>query len=113
MMENYSKLFNTTLGFNKTTTALLLLLVLTPFFNVWGQTTIISPTGNGGFETGATFALNGWTATTGSSNPLNHWVCGSGATTGYSGSRCAFITKMVQIINITIITRELLIYTEI
>ena len=31
----------------------------------YGQTVIISPTGDGGFETGATLAANGWTGVTG------------------------------------------------
>jgi len=56
------------------------------------QTTIISPTGDGGFETGATFALNGWTATTGTATQ-NQWVCSTGATTGFSGSNCAYVTN--------------------
>lgn len=59
----------------------------------FAQTTIISPTGDGGFETGATFTANGWTATTGTTNPLNQWTCGPGATTGYSNNRCAYIAK--------------------
>ena len=33
------------------------------------QTTLINPATDGGFETGATFALNGWTATTGTQPP--------------------------------------------
>lgn len=41
-----------------------LLLVLLPFIGL-SQTTIISPTGDGGFETGTDFASNNWTATTG------------------------------------------------
>lgn len=31
----------------------------------WGQTVLISPTGDGGFETGTTFAANGWTGVNG------------------------------------------------
>lgn len=54
------------------------------------QTTIISPTGNGGFESGATFALNGWTVVNGGTN---QWVCNTGATAGFSGTRCAYITN--------------------
>ena len=37
------------------------------------QTTLISPTGDGGFETGATFAANGWSVSNGTSNP---WIVG-------------------------------------
>ena len=35
-------------------------LMLFSFVFVQGQTTLISPTGDGGFENGATFAANGW-----------------------------------------------------
>ncbi len=58
----------------------------------FAQTTLINPTGDGGFETGTTFAANGWTATTGSAT-RNQWVCNTGATAGFSGSRCAYITN--------------------
>lgn len=34
------------------------------------STTLISPTGDGGFETGTTFAANGWTVVNGASNQL-------------------------------------------
>ncbi|MFM2265331.1 MAG: putative adhesin, partial [Bacteroidota bacterium] len=54
-----------------------------------GQTTLISPTGDGGFETGTTFAANGWTAVQGSTT-TRVWYCGTGQT-GYTGSRSAFI----------------------
>src|SRR5690242_12891940 len=53
-----------------------------------GQTTLISPTGNGGFELGNTFALNGWTAV--NTAQTNQWFCGTGAT-GYTGTRCAHV----------------------
>jgi len=60
--------------------------------NSYSQTVVISPTGDGGFETGATFALNGWTATTGTATQ-NQWVAGTGATAGFSGTRAAYITN--------------------
>jgi len=64
------------------------------FYNsiLFAQTTIINPTGDGGFETGTTFAANGWTATTGSAT-RNQWVCNTGATPGFSGTRCAYISN--------------------
>lgn len=37
MMENYSKLLKTLHFLNRKTLGLLLLLILAPFFNVWGQ----------------------------------------------------------------------------
>jgi len=71
-------------------------ILTTVFLLIWAvflnaQTTIISATGDGGFETGATFAANGWTVVNGV--PVNRWVCSTGATTGFSGTRCAYITN--------------------
>ena len=40
----------------------------------YGQTTLISPTGDGGFETGGTFVANGWIESNGANNP---WVLGT------------------------------------
>ena len=56
--------------------------------NGWGQTELISSTGDGGFETGSTFAANGWTALNNNNN--RGWFCGTGQS-GYSGARSAFI----------------------
>ncbi|RCU57829.1 GEVED domain-containing protein [Oceanihabitans sediminis] len=56
----------------------------------YSQTTHISSTSDGGFETGNTFAANGWTATAGNPNE-NQWVCDSGST-GHTGARAAYIT---------------------
>jgi hypothetical protein len=52
------------------------------------QTTLISPTGNGGFESGTTFAANGWTEVNGTQT--NKWYVGTAAT-GFTGLRCAYI----------------------
>ena len=49
-------------------------------------TTLINPTGDGGFETGTTFPLNGWTAVNGTNN---QWYVGS-APVVYAGTNCAF-----------------------
>jgi hypothetical protein len=70
----------------------LILLSLVCVFNASGQTTLISPTGDGGFESGATFAANNWTATTGAAT-RNQWTCNTGATAGFSGLQCAYITN--------------------
>ncbi len=50
------------------------------------QTTIISPTGDGGFETGTTFADNGWTVVNGGTN---NWQVGT--VTKNDGARGAYI----------------------
>lgn len=53
------------------------------------QTVLISPTGDGGFETGTTFAANGWTAVnTASTNKA--WYVGTGQI-NFTGARSAFI----------------------
>lgn len=70
---------------------LFLFLFFIPYFTMQSQTTIISSTGNGGFESGTTFAANGWT-TVGGTATQNVWFVGTGATAGYSGSRCAYIS---------------------
>lgn len=54
------------------------------------QVTLLSPTGDGGFETGATAAANGWTSTVGTATQ-NQWIVGSSY--AYGGSRGAYITN--------------------
>lgn len=69
-----------------------LLLVLFPLFGI-SQTTIINPATDGGFQTGAaTFAANNWTSA-GGTNSQNRWIVGTGATAGFTGTRCAYITN--------------------
>jgi len=68
-----------------------LLLVLLPFIGL-SQTTIISPTGDGGFETGATFGTNNWTNNAPANTSRNQWEVGTGAT-GYTGLRAGYITN--------------------
>ena len=54
-----------------------------------GQTTLISPTGDGGFENGATFALNNWTVV---NHTTNTWQI-SGVAVPYAGTNSAFISN--------------------
>lgn len=54
--------------------------------NITVNTTIVSPTGDGGFETGATFVANNWTSVNGS---YNNWYVGTAAGV-QGGSRAAF-----------------------
>ena len=58
-------------------------------FLSFGQTTLLSPTGDGGFETGTTLAANGWTV---ANDGGNFWVVGTG-TPQYAGSRGAYIAS--------------------
>ncbi len=67
---------------------LMLLLFATCFS--FAQTTLISPAAEGGFEVGATFSENGWTAVGPDTNMNRRWYCGTGQS-GYTGERCAFI----------------------
>lgn len=93
-MKNYSKLINK-IKKEVRHNMLFLKIVLVMFFTSqlsFAQTLLINPATNGGFESGSTFAANGWTATTGTSTQ-NQWVCSTGATAGFSGSRCAYITN--------------------
>jgi hypothetical protein len=53
------------------------------------QTTLISPTGDGGFETGSTFADNGWTAVNATTNT---WNLGT-VPAWFTGSRGAYISN--------------------
>jgi hypothetical protein len=55
---------------------------------VSAQTVLVSPTGDGGFETGATFSLNGWTVV---NAVANYWVVGG--TTKNSGTSAAYISN--------------------
>lgn len=59
-------------------------------FGVKAQTTLISPTGDGGFENGSTFAANNWSVTSGSQ--VNQWVVSTNATAGFTGSNCAYVS---------------------
>jgi hypothetical protein len=53
------------------------------------QTTLISPTGAGGFELGSTFTANGWTEV---NSTANTWHVGSAATP-YAGSNSAYVSS--------------------
>lgn len=54
------------------------------------QTTLISPTGDGGFENGATMAANGWTVV--NSTGVNKWEVGT-AVTPTAGTNAAYISN--------------------
>lgn len=61
------------------------------FASLTAQTTLISPTGDGGFENGATFAANGWTVVNGTPNTTNTWHVGNAAVTS-AGVNGAYIS---------------------
>jgi hypothetical protein len=64
-------------------------LMLFSFVFVQGQTTLISPTGDGGFENGATFAANGWSVANSANNP---WIVGP-LSNGLITGNAAFISN--------------------
>lgn len=74
--------------FKKNLLSLLFLLFVS--FQLKAQTVLISPTGDGGFENGATFAANGWTVVNGATN---QWFVGSVITN--SGSNSAYVSNDV------------------
>ena len=78
---------NTSLKFIRNKGFYLLALLTTAFASA--QVTLIDPAGDGGFENGATFAANGWTAVN-APNGNRSWYIGT-AQAGYTGARGAFI----------------------
>jgi subtilisin-like proprotein convertase family protein len=68
---------------------LVLLIIVATFERTSAQTVLISPTGNGGFETGTTFPANGWTVINSGSG--NSWVVGTVAKS--AGARGAYISN--------------------
>jgi trimeric autotransporter adhesin len=72
-------------------TSLILMLLLTG--SSWGQTVLISPTGDGGFETGGTLALNNWTQkTNGTTSANDGWVVGNVPVTS-AGTNCGYVSS--------------------
>jgi len=69
---------------------ILLVCSLFSFILGYSQTILVNATTNGGFESGTTFAANGWTVVNGSQT--NKWFVGS---TGvpFAGTRCAYISN--------------------
>ncbi|MGB4937647.1 MAG: hypothetical protein WBO30_11575, partial [Ferruginibacter sp.] len=68
-----------------------LLLTILAAVSSQAQTTLISPTGEGGFENGATFAANGWTVVNGATN---QWFVGTVAVPS-AGTNSAYISNDV------------------
>lgn len=67
---------------------IVIFLMLLPFCT-FAQTELLSPTGDGGFETGTSFAANGWTVVNAASNI---WEVGTAATQ-YAGSRGVYVAN--------------------
>jgi hypothetical protein len=73
---------------NLFTSLVLLLLVIG---SSWGQSVLISPTGDGGFETGTTISSNNWLIRNNQSNGgTDNWFAGS-VPVQSAGTRCGYI----------------------
>jgi hypothetical protein len=68
----------------------LLFLLFVPLLSK-AQTTIVDPAGDGGFETGVTFALNNWTLVQSTGGAHNKWAVGNA--TLNAGARAAYISN--------------------
>ncbi|PSK92066.1 BNR-repeat neuraminidase N-terminal domain-containing protein [Taibaiella chishuiensis] len=88
MKKNLTPIRQVRTAVKKAMLAPALLLGLSPLF---AQTTLISPSGDGGFENGADFAANGWTVQNFTSANTNKWFVGSAATAS-AGSNSAYIS---------------------
>lgn len=60
---------------------------------VYAQTTLIDPSGDGGFETGTDFPANGWSVVNDTQNPNRNQYYVGYAPTQHAGSLCAFISN--------------------
>jgi hypothetical protein len=68
---------------------MLFLVFLLGSFNSFAQTTLISPTGDGGFENGTTLAANNWTT---ANSTTDSWIAGTTPVVS-AGANCAFISS--------------------
>ena len=75
--------FKASLHFSSSKLLCFTFLILLESISGFGQIVLLSPTGDGGFETGATFAANGWTSV---NAPRSAWEVGAGAVS-FAGAR--------------------------
>ena len=61
-------------------------------FSTFAQTTIINPTGDGGFENGGSFLANGWSVTNDANAALNNWYVGA-TPVAFGGTNAAYISN--------------------
>jgi len=69
---------------------LLVLLLAVSGNTINAQSILINPAAEGGFESGATFAANGWSVANGANNP---WVIGTAVTTSPFAGNSAYISN--------------------
>jgi hypothetical protein len=88
-IEKKTKNLSDKIGLRKNCSLFILFFALFLTYNSYSQTTLISATGNGNFETG--FATNGWTATINGTRA--RWVREPNATAGFTGTYSAYISN--------------------
>ena len=94
-MKNYYNSLRTRIFLNCEKMYLTIFILFATIF-AQGQTTLISPTGDGGFQNGSTFSSNGWTVSNSANNP---WLVGTlGAGTPMAGNK-AFISNDAGVTN--------------
>jgi subtilisin-like proprotein convertase family protein len=89
----------------------LLLLCIAFGFSADAQTVLISPTAEGGFESGSTFATNGWTVVNNSAGTRS-WYVGTGQA-GYTGTAAAFIGDNATTVGTVTSTRTVHFYRSV
>ena len=67
-------------------------LSLLVFNGIFAQTTIINPTGDGGFDNGPSFLSNGWTVVNDANSANNNWYVGN-VPGAFAGSNAAYISN--------------------
>ena len=67
-------------------------LSLLVFNGIFSQTTIINPTGDGGFDNGPSFLSNGWTVVNDANSANNNWYVGN-APGAFAGTNAAYISN--------------------
>lgn len=90
--QSFSTPFQNTILLKPTLRKITAFLVLLCSLTTTAQTVHISPTGDGGFETGTTLVANSWLTNQSTAVGRNFWVCNT-APTGYTGTRCAYVTN--------------------
>ena len=78
------------------TSKLSILVLFFSFFISNAQTTLISPSGDGGFENGSTFATNGWTNASSANNP---WIVGAAVSAAPISGNSAYISNDAGVTN--------------
>ena len=91
--------------------AAFILALLFPSGSVIGQLVLISPSGDGGFESATTFEGNNWNVAQGTLT-ARVWYCGTGQS-GFTGARAAFVGNSASTIGTSTASRTVHLYRSI